>query len=160
MKLTLEEIKKIDDPEERLRLLKEFEKQVEEELREAAKLEKEQIKELERKRKLEGVAVPEQEPVNLEQLFGQEQEEDKNLEERTGMIVADSTGIQYRLEKDLETLQAFVNYRTLNEEQKQEVAKIEGTISAFKYINPSKEVAEKLTASMGLLEQIKKYTMG
>jgi hypothetical protein len=155
MKHSLEDIRAVDDPEEKLRLLKEFEEEARQEIHEAESLARDGVVELERQKKLEGIEIPVQERLDLESLFG----EPKTLEEKAESAV-DEKGVEYTVNKDLDKLKSFSEYGTLDESQKEEVARIEGKINAFKYLNANEQVNEKLTASMSIIDNIRKYGMG
>jgi len=99
------------------------------------------------------VDVPE--PVNIGHLFA---EEDKSLESSVhAQSPEEQDNILYNIKEDIEELKSLT-YKNLNEQDKEKLEKIEYSLNKASYESVSKDVAQQLVASKGILYNIKKYS--
>jgi len=153
----LDELKRLS-PEERLKKLKEFEDQRKKDLEETQKMIKSSMEEARREKAVEDVDIPDSEPVNIDKLFDSDEE---NLEsavhaEHQAFDNADGENLSYQLKQDFEELKNL-SYKELDQYEVGKLEEIEDRLGKVSYENASKDMAQQLVTSKGIVYNIKKY---
>jgi len=139
---------------ERLKELKKLEEERKKDIEEAKKLILETEKEFETEKAIENVEIPEPKKIDISKLFTSEDglEATAEIEQESG----EDFNIDYQ--RFIQGMEEQGFYRTMLIEPV--IEKIETFINAPKYALRSRSDVEKSTPSVGLLEEIKKYTVG